>query len=64
MDLRLHNPNGPAQFFGCFNRFISRKGNMAARHRDTETAQNLLGLIFVNIHDDCPLPMRDVKVSN
>ena len=54
MDLRLHHPDRAAQFLGRRDRFLDREGGLAARHRHAEAAQDLLGLIFVDIHGVSP----------
>ena len=50
MDLRLHHPDRPAKLLRRSDRFLHREGGLAARHGHAEAAQNLLGLIFVDVH--------------
>ena len=54
MDLRLHHPDRAAQFLGRRHRFLDREGGLAARHRHAEAAQDLFGLIFVDVHGKTP----------
>jgi len=42
--------NRAAQFLGRRDGFFHREGGLALRHRRAEAAQNLFGLIFVDIH--------------
>jgi hypothetical protein len=50
MDLRLHDPDGPAQFVGRFLGFLRREGDHAAGHGHAELRQQALGLILMDIH--------------
>ena len=50
MDLGFHHPDRAAQFQGCGHGFLDREGGFAAWDRNTESAQDLFGLIFVYIH--------------
>ena len=50
MDLRLHHPDRTAQFLGRGHRFLDREGGLARGTGAPKAAQNLLGLIFMDIH--------------
>src|ERR1041385_2466884 len=50
VNLRLHHPNGTTQSLGSSHRFIDAECGNTARHRHTKAAQNLLGLVFVDVH--------------
>ena len=50
MNLRLHDPDGPAEIVGGFHRFVHAHGRNAARHRYAELAQHGLRLVFMNVH--------------
>ena len=54
MDLRLHDPDRPAEFLGGGFRLSGSKDRNAARHGHPKFAQNRLGLIFVDVHGDSP----------
>ena len=54
MDLRLHHPDRAAQFLGRRDGFLDREGRLASGNGHAKAAQNLFGLIFVDIHGDSP----------
>ena len=51
MDLRLHHPHRTAQLLRRNYRLIDAETCRPARRRDTELAQNLFTLVFVNFHN-------------
>ncbi len=50
MDLGLHHPDRPAERLGRFLRLADREDGDAFRHRRAEAAEQLLGLVFVDVH--------------
>ena len=50
VNLRLHDPDRAAQFFGALDRLIDTECRDAARHLHAEFAQDGFGLILVDIH--------------
>ena len=58
MDLRLDHPGLAADLARAVGRLLGAVGEAAARHRHAEARENLLGLIFVNIHPPPPLATR------
>jgi len=54
MNLRLHHPDRSAQCFSGLHRLIHRESGDAFRHRHAVTFQNLLGLVFVDVHAVSP----------
>src|SRR4029079_12515329 len=51
MDLRLDDPFAAADVTRAIGRLLGTVSEAAGRHRDPETRQYFLRLIFVNIHD-------------
>jgi hypothetical protein len=50
MNLRLHHPDGAAQLAAGADRLLDAETWNASRRRDSVLAQNLLGLVLVNLH--------------
>ena len=50
MDLRLHHPHRPGQPLGGPHRLIHRERGRALRQRHPVLPQQLLGLVFVDVH--------------
>src|SRR6185312_15008747 len=50
MDLCLHDPPGAADLLGAKHGLFGRVGHAAARDRHAEVREQLLGLIFMDIH--------------
>ena len=50
VDLRLHHPDRAGQRLRGGHRFLRREGRRALRHRHAILAQQLLGLILVDVH--------------
>ena len=51
VDLGLHNPYRAAELLRRFDRFLHCKRRDATRHRHTELTQDLLALVFVDLHE-------------
>src|SRR5690606_18569078 len=51
MDLCLDDPHGPAELLRGFHRLLHRERGNAARHGHTKLAQDVLALVFVNLHE-------------
>ena len=56
VDLGLHDPDRAAELFGGLDGLLDAERRQALGDRHAERAQNLLGLIFVDIHA-VPLPV-------
>src|SRR6266481_204078 len=54
MDLRLYYPDGAVEFLGDGFGLLGRMGDVASRDRHAIAAQQLLCLIFVDIHEPTP----------
>src|SRR6185437_7332926 len=50
MDLRFHDPHRAAQIFCRRDGFGDAEGGLAARHGSTEATEDVLGLIFMDVH--------------
>ncbi len=50
VNLRLDDPDLAAQALRRIERFLHRESGIAARHRNAEVAQQLLALVFVDLH--------------
>jgi hypothetical protein len=50
VDLRLHHPQRPGEFLRRFDSLINAHRRMARRHRHAVLREQLLGLIFVDVH--------------
>ena len=50
MDLRFDNDNGGAQLLCVCDCLVDGERRQTVRYVDTELAQNLLGLVLMNIH--------------
>ena len=50
VDLRLHHPHRARQRLRGLDRLIHRDGGSALRQRHAELTQQLLGLVFVDVH--------------
>ena len=51
VDLRLDDPDRAAELLRCLDRLLNRESRNAARHRDSEFAQDFLALVLVNLHE-------------
>jgi hypothetical protein len=54
VDLALHDVDGAAQALGRAGGLLGREGRLAAGHGQAEAAQELLGLVFVDVHRGPP----------
>src|SRR5208283_5624445 len=54
VDLRLHHIDRAGQFGGSRGGLVRRPGDVAVRYRDAVALQQLLGLVFMDVHG-CPL---------
>jgi hypothetical protein len=63
VDLRLYDPYFAAQLSRGLRRFLDRKAGNAARRRDPVLAQDLLGLVFVDLHACFSTPIRRTDCS-
>ncbi|GJE45566.1 hypothetical protein AEGHOMDF_4765 [Methylobacterium soli] len=50
MDLRLHRPEGAAEFRRRVDRLVRAEGHRPLGHGDAEAREQLFGLILVNVH--------------
>ena len=50
MDLRLDHPEVAADGLGRLDRLVGRAGDAPGRHRDAVVGEQLLGLVFVEVH--------------
>src|SRR5690606_2690613 len=51
VDLRFHDPHGATQLLRSLDGFLNGKCRNAAGDGHTKLAQDLLGLVFVNLHE-------------
>src|SRR6185437_8815269 len=63
MDLGLHDIDRPGQRAGDFLGFLGGVGDPALGHRNTESREQGLGLIFVDIHRSGPAYFRAITAG-
>ena len=61
VDLRLHDPDRPAQALRNGQGFVNRKRRLAARYGHAVTPEDFLALVFVNLHWDSPSTWRSAR---
>ena len=64
VDLRLDDPDRPAELLRGLDRLVDRERRNAARHRNAEAAKELLALVFVDLHVVSSVrPRRDTSAG-